>query len=103
MFDELDEICFENGEKLEEINKVVVLNYVVFGYNLEMFVLKDVFIYVDKGEMVVLVGLIGLGKIMIMNLMNCFYDVNEGVVMFDGVDICEMDLDSLCLYVGIVL
>ena len=38
-----------------------------------------------------------------MNLMNRFYDVNEGAVTFDGVDIREMDLDSLRSHVGIVL
>lgn len=103
MFDEPDEIRPENGEKLEEINKAVALNHVVFGYNPETPVLKDVSIHVDKGEMVALVGPTGSGKTTIMNLMNRFYDVNEGAVTFDGVDIREMDLDSLRSHVGIVL
>ena len=62
MFDEPDEIRPENGEKLEEINKAVALNHVVFGYNPETPVLKDVSIHVDKGEMVALVGPTGSGK-----------------------------------------
>lgn len=103
MFDEPNEIRPENGEKLEEINKAVALNHVVFGYNPETPVLKDVSIHVDKGEMVALVGPTGSGKTTIMNLMNRFYDVNEGAVTFDGVDIREMDLDSLRSHVGIVL
>ncbi|EHE8492597.1 ABC transporter ATP-binding protein, partial [Enterococcus faecalis] len=103
MFDEPDEIRPENGGKLEEINKAVALNHVVFGYNPETPVLKDVSIHVDKGEMVALVGPTGSGKTTIMNLMNRFYDVNEGAVTFDGVDIREMDLDSLRSHVGIVL
>ena len=81
----------------------VALNHVVFGYNPETPVLKDVSIHVDKGEMVALVGPTGSGKTTIMNLMNRFYDVNEGAVTFDGVDIREMDLDSLRSHVGIVL
>ncbi|HAZ6544037.1 TPA: ABC transporter ATP-binding protein [Enterococcus faecalis] len=89
MFDEPNEIRPENGEKLEEINKAVALNHVVFGYNPETPVLKDVSIHVDKGEMVALVGPTGSGKTTIMNLMNRFYDVNEGAVTFDGVDIRE--------------
>ncbi|MFU1844994.1 ATP-binding cassette domain-containing protein, partial [Enterococcus faecium] len=72
-------------------------------YNPETPVLKDVSIHVDKGEMVALVGPTGSGKTTIMNLMNRFYDVNEGSVTFDGVDIREMDLDSLRSHVGIVL
>lgn len=53
--------------------------------------------------MIVVVGLIGLGKMIIMNFINCFYDVNVGGIYFDGKDICDYDLDSFRSKVGIVL
>ncbi len=53
--------------------------------------------------MVAVVGPTGSGKTTIMNLINRFYDVNGGIVAFDGRDIREYDLDSLRDKVGIVL
>jgi len=103
MFAEPDEIRPENGAKLERIEHAVALNEVVFGYDPEIPVLKNVSIHVNKGEMVALVGPTGSGKTTIMNLMNRFYDVNAGAVTFDGTDIRELDLASLRAHVGIVL
>lgn len=60
-------------------------------------------IEVDKGQMIALVGPTGSGKTTVMNLMNRFYDVDQGAVKIDGVDIRDMDLDTLWSHVGIVL
>lgn len=103
MFDEPDEVTPENGKEINGINESVTLNHVDFGYDTEVAILKDVSINVSKGEMVALVGPTGSGKTTIMNLLNRFYDVNEGAVTFDGTDIREIDLNSLRSHVGIVL
>lgn len=48
------------------------------------------------GEMMVFVGLIGSGKMMLIMLFMCFYDVMGGRVMFDGVDVCDFLLVEFC-------
>lgn len=103
MFDEPDEVKPANGAKINGVQEAVALNHVEFGYQPDKMILKDVSIQVNKGEMVALVGPTGSGKTTIMNLLNRFYDVDQGSVTFDGIDIRELDLDSLRRNVGIVL
>ncbi|MFD2307964.1 ABC transporter ATP-binding protein [Enterococcus termitis] len=103
MFDEPDEINPKDGKEIADIHESVALNQVDFGYDPEVPILKNVSINVSKGEMVALVGPTGSGKTTIMNLLNRFYDVTNGSVTFDGIDIREIDLDSLRSHVGIVL
>ena len=103
MFDEKDEVKPENGKAFDGVEKGLALQHVDFGYSPEKLVLKDVSINVDKGEMVALVGPTGSGKTTIMNLLNRFYDVNDGSVVIDGIDIRDYDLDALRRHVGIVL
>ncbi|MWL68818.1 ATP-binding cassette domain-containing protein, partial [Escherichia coli] len=66
-------------------------------------VLKDVSIDVSKGKMVALVGPTGSGKTTVMNLLNRFYNVDGGAILFDDIDIRDIRLDSLRKQVGIVL
>lgn len=103
MFDEPDEINPNDGKEIDGIKESVTLQHVDFGYDSEVPILKDVSIDVKKGEMVALVGPTGSGKTTIMNLLNRFYDVNNGSVTFDGTDIREIELSSLRSNVGIVL
>src|SRR5699024_1907865 len=56
-----------------------------------------------KGQSVAVVGPTGSGKTTIMNLLNRFYDVNSGKVTFDGVDVRDIQLESLRNNIGIVL
>lgn len=103
MFDEKEEVRPENGVIFEDIKEKVTIEHVDFSYLPDKPILKDVSIEVDKGQMVAVVGPTGSGKTTIMNLMNRFYDVDNGSIKFDGVDIRDMDLDSLRRGVGIVL
>ena len=103
IFDEKDEVKPENCKAFDGVEKGLALQHVDFGYSPEKLVLKDVSINVDKGEMVALVGPTGSGKTTIMNLLNRFYDVNDGSVVIDGIDIRDYDLDALRRHVGIVL
>ncbi|MCJ1969498.1 ABC transporter ATP-binding protein [Lactococcus carnosus] len=103
MFDEKEEVRPENGLVFDDIKEGVQIEHIDFSYLPGKPVLNDVSIDVKKGQMVAVVGPTGSGKTTIMNLMNRFYDVDSGSIKFDGVDIREMDLDSLRRGVGIVL
>lgn len=103
VFDEPDEVNPENGKMIGNLQTGIKLNDIHFGYNEDREILHGVSIDVDKGEMVALVGPTGSGKTTVMNLLNRFYDVTGGSVTFDGVDVRDMDVDSLREHVGIVL
>lgn len=103
VLDERDEFDRSNVIDIEGIDGDVVLDHVNFAYDEDNYVLKDINIKVEKGSMVALVGHTGSGKTTIMNLLNRFYDVEEGMIRFDGRDIRDISLKSLRENVGIVL
>lgn len=103
MFDEPEEVRPENAPHFTELKEGVEIKNIDFGYLPGQKVLDNVSISAPKGKMVAVVGPTGSGKTTIMNLINRFYDVNGGSVVFDGRDIREYDLDSLRDKVGIVL
>ncbi len=88
---------------IDGIDGTVHIKDITFGYDPAKPVLKNVDIEVEKGQMVALVGPTGSGKTTVMNLMNRFYDVNDGAILVDGKDIREISLASLRRNVGIVL
>ncbi len=104
IFDVEPEIVDNNkiGE-IDGIDGTVHIKDVTFGYDASKPVLKNIDIEVAKGQMVALVGPTGSGKTTVMNLMNRFYDVNEGEILVDGNDIRDISLSSLRRNVGIVL
>ena len=65
-------------------------------------VLKDFSLEVNKGQTVALVGQSGSGKSTIANLLTRFYDVNEGTIQIDGIDIKKLNLSSLRGLIGLV-
>ncbi|WP_137596833.1 ABC transporter ATP-binding protein [Paucilactobacillus kaifaensis] len=103
MFDEPNEVNPVNGKQISGLHSNVALKNVRFGYNEDKEILHDVSMNVEKGKMVALVGPTGSGKTTVMNLLNRFYDVNSGSVEFDGVNVRDIDLQSLRDHVGIVL
>ncbi len=76
---------------------------VSFGYNRHMPVVRDLDLQIEPGEMVGVVGRSGSGKTTLVNLICRFYDVNEGRVLIDGVDVRELAKDELRGQVGVVL
>ncbi len=74
-----------------------------FAYKDEDWVLKDISFHVEPGEKVAFVGHTGAGKTTITNLLLRFYDVQRGRILLDGVDIREMDLETLRSNFSIVL
>tara|TARA_R110002049_G_scaffold4601_5_gene32546 strand:+ start:753708 stop:756611 length:2904 start_codon:yes stop_codon:yes gene_type:complete len=76
---------------------------VTFGYDANQPVLKDISFDVAPGEMVGIVGRSGSGKTTIVNLLSRFYDVQEGRITIDGIDVRELVGDDLRRNIGIVL
>lgn len=76
---------------------------VSFGYRPEQLVLKNVNLHIRPGEMVALVGPSGSGKSTLVNLIARFYDVTDGQVLIDGVDVRDIKLDSIRRNVGMVM
>ncbi len=73
-----------------------------FGYGPERKILKDINFTLEKGKSIAIVGPSGSGKSTIINLIPRLYDVQEGMVTFDGVDVRKLDLNFLRNNVGIV-
>lgn len=81
----------------------VVMNEVDFGYNDEKIVLHDVSVYAKPGEKVAFVGSTGAGKTTITNLINRFYDIQDGKIRYDGINVNKIKKDDLRRSLGIVL
>ncbi len=81
----------------------IVFDRVWFAYNNENWVLKDISFTIKPGEMVAFVGATGAGKTSIINLLGRFYDIQKGSIRIDGIDIRDIELETLRRNVGIVL
>ncbi len=100
--DEEEEIVIDNPKTIEDYEGAVSFNDISFGYG-ENLVLKNLSVDIKPGQMVAIVGPTGAGKTTIINLLMRFYDVNDGSITIDGVDIRDMDRDYLRSYFGMVL
>ena len=80
----------------------VVFDHVCFGYEKDRPVLKDVSFELKAGHSLAIVGPSGSGKSTIINLIPRLYDVDEGCVTFDGIDVRKLDLGFLRAQVGVV-
>lgn len=80
----------------------IEFDHVYFQYNEERMILKDICFKLDSGHSIAIVGPSGSGKSTIVNLIPRLYDVTEGSVKFDGIDVREWDLNVLRDEVGIV-
>ncbi|WP_430536573.1 ABC transporter ATP-binding protein [Listeria rocourtiae] len=103
IFDEEEEVERKDLKTIDGVHESVKLQNVDFAYTPEKPVLKNVSIDVAKGKMVALVGPTGSGKTTVMNLLNRFYNVDNGAILFDDIDIRDIKLASLRKQVGIVL
>ncbi|MEG0627611.1 MAG: ABC transporter ATP-binding protein [Enterococcus sp.] len=74
-----------------------------FGYNDDQLVLHDINLYAEPGQKVAFVGATGAGKTTITNLINRFYDIQDGKIRYDGVNVKKIKKNSLRSSLGIVL
>ncbi len=74
-----------------------------FGYNPDKLVLKDISLYAKPGQKVAFVGATGAGKTTITNLLNRFYDIDDGKIRYDGININKIKKPDLRRSLGIVL
>ena len=81
----------------------VVFDHVDFSYDGKKQILKGINLYAEKGQKVAFVGATGAGKTTITNLINRFYDIQSGMITYDGIDVKLIDKDSLRRSLGIVL
>ena len=81
----------------------VRLNEVDFGYNEEKIVLHDISIYAEPGQKIAFVGATGAGKTTITNLINRFYDIADGKIRYDGININKIKKADLRRSLGVVL
>ena len=81
----------------------VRFEHVDFGYEPDRMILKDISLYAKPGQKIAFVGSTGAGKTTITNLINRFYDVQKGSVIYDGIDVQDISKDSLRRSLGIVL
>jgi ATP-binding cassette subfamily B protein len=87
----------------EEIKGNVEFHHVSFSYNGEDKVLKDVSFSVHEGETVAIVGATGAGKTSLLHLLERFYEVEEGAILIDGIDIRERNITQLRSQIGLVM
>lgn len=88
---------------LTELRGDVRFDHVDFGYTEEKTVLHDISLFAKPGQKIAFVGSTGAGKTTITNLINRFYEIQDGVITYDGIDIREIEKDSLRRSLGMVL
>mgnify|MGYP000476604682 CR=1 FL=1 len=86
-----------------ELTGDVVFENVTFGYNEDKVILKNISLYAKPGQKLAFVGSTGAGKTTITNLINRFYDIQDGKIRYDGINITKIKKDDLRRSLGIVL
>jgi ATP-binding cassette subfamily B multidrug efflux pump len=86
-----------------ELKGDVRFQNVTFGYEPEKTVLHDVSLYAKPGQKIAFVGSTGAGKTTIASLINRFYDIAQGVITYDGIDVKQIRKDHLRQSLGMVL
>lgn len=86
-----------------ELKGSVVFDGVDFGYTDEKMVLHDIQMFAEPGQKIAFVGSTGAGKTTITNLINRFYDIQDGKIRYDGININKIKKDDLRRSLGIVL
>jgi ATP-binding cassette subfamily B protein len=104
ILDETPELADEPGAvPLETVRGRVEFEDVTFGYNPDIAILKHVSLRAEPGQTIALVGPTGAGKTTLINVLSRFYDVDEGRIKIDGVDIRDLKTSDLRRQLGIVL
>src|SRR5690606_23104179 len=106
VFDVLDtksKVQNEGVLKADTFKGEIVMDGVRFGYVKDEEVLHGISLKVNPGQIIAIVGETGAGKSTIINLLNRFYDINQGSITIDGVDIKDYTVESLRSQIAVVL
>lgn len=86
-----------------ELKGDVVFDHVDFGYNNDKMILHDIELYAKPGQKIAFVGATGAGKTTITNLINRFYDIQDGKIRYDAINVTKIKKADLRRSLGIVL
>jgi len=93
----------ETGIQLKNVKGKIEFRNVWFSYDNESWILKDVSFTIEPGQSVALVGKTGCGKTTITNLINRFYEIQQGEILLDGINIKNINKRSLRKNIGVIL
>jgi ATP-binding cassette, subfamily B, multidrug efflux pump len=93
----------DNPVKLEKVRGKIEFKNVYFAYNNDDYVLKNINFKIEPGETVAIVGHTGAGKTSTINILTRFYDINNGQILLDDVDIKNLSKEELRRYISTVL
>lgn len=91
------------GYRLIKLKGDVRFHDVVFGYNSDKPILNGISLYAKPGQKIAFVGSTGAGKTTIINLINRFYELNDGTITYDGIDIRDIKKDDLRRSISLVI
>lgn len=103
MDEEPEEVDKPDAVEMDDVKGEVIMEDVSFGYNPDKVILKHINLYAHAGQKVAFVGSTGAGKTTITNLLNRFYDIQEGKITIDGRDIKDYARKSLRSHIAMVL
>lgn len=93
----------DNATEIPNMRGEVIFTDVTFGYNPDKVVLKNLSLYAKAGQKIAFVGSTGAGKTTVTNLLSRFYDISEGTITIDGVNIKDIKRDALRANIAMVL
>jgi ATP-binding cassette subfamily B protein len=96
-------LCWKDGDKYISVKGNIDFKNVIFKYNDEKLILNNINMRANTGQKIALVGSTGAGKTTITNLINRFYDITEGEILFDEINIKNIKKDSLRKNISMVL
>lgn len=100
---DVEEPDAEDAIPLKDVKGEVIMEHVNFGYSEDKIILKDISLYAHAGQKVAFVGSTGAGKTTITNLLNRFYDIQQGTITIDGIDLKKYERRSLRENIAMVL
>ncbi|MCC0634086.1 ABC transporter ATP-binding protein [Clostridioides sp. ZZV15-6388] len=104
VMDEIEEVKDKEPSKVINIPKgKVEFEHVKFGYNDDSILMKDINIKLNAGDKIAIVGPTGAGKTTLVNLLMRFYEIQEGRITIDGIDIKDLKRGELRTMFGMVL
>lgn len=104
LLDQEEEDITKETQKLpEKVKGEVVFDHVKFGYSPDDILMEDISFRVKAGETVAIVGPTGAGKTTLINLLLRYYEILDGTILIDGIDISKVSRQNLREYMGLVL